>query len=184
LVLREQGCSYRSIAQQLKCSAGTAFSYVVQALKDCVPKETASQVLVLELARLDALSAKYYPAALKGDHDSARLCLKIGQERSRLCGLYPQDGGQHVHLNLGAEDKPTAEQDGIRVTFVRPPRVEDQEPRPADTKLIEHEPAQPQWRVVPQNTVESAPKPAPAAKIVPPKPRVDIWKPPIKSWMA
>ena len=87
LELREHGHSFKSIASELKCANGTAFNYVAQALKDIVPRETAAQVVAVELQRYDALIQKFYPKALKGDEKAAELVLKISNQRAKLVGL-------------------------------------------------------------------------------------------------
>jgi DNA-binding CsgD family transcriptional regulator len=116
LELRERGRSYRSIAQELKCSPQTVLNYVVAAIRQTIPKESAQQVLVLEMRRFDSLLAKFYPKALRGDKAAAELCLKIGHMRSKLCGLYPQPNTPLIfNANLNAESD-----FGWELKFVKP----------------------------------------------------------------
>ena len=146
LELREQGRSYRSIAQELQCSPQTVLNYVAAAIRQTIPKETAQQVLILEMRRFDAMLAKFYPQALKGDKAAAKLCLKISHQRSRICGLYPQPNMPLIAFNTG----PNAESDfGIEVKFVRPDRVlklakeADRRSQAEAPKTIEHWPVPP-----------------------------------------
>ena len=64
LDFRLQGHAYHRIAKELHCHPSTAHDLVVKALHNMVPRETAQQVLAMELARLDALLEKYQPLAM------------------------------------------------------------------------------------------------------------------------
>src|SRR6516225_9234510 len=149
LELREQGRSYRSIAQELQCSPQTVLNYVAAAIRQTIPKETAQQVLILEMRRFDAMLAKFYPQALEGDKAAAELCLKISHQRSRLAGLYPQ---RDSPLIFNAGPIISAEDTGVEVHFVMPDRVRklaeehDRRAQATAPKTIEH------WPVPPTDT--------------------------------
>jgi DNA-binding CsgD family transcriptional regulator len=143
LELRERGRSYRAIAQELKCSPQTVLNYVVAAMRQTIPKESAQQVLVLEMRRFDSLLAKFYPQALKGDKAAAELVLKIEHQRARLCGLYPQPNMPLIFNNIG----PNADDRGYEITVIgvrshhaaatttpEPPTIEHWPVPPTDTK--------------------------------------------------
>ena len=120
LDFRLQGHAYHRIAKELHCHPSTAHDLVVKGLHNMVPRETAQQVLAMELARLDALLEKYQPLALRGagDKGAAELCLKISNQRCRLAGLYPDRHGG-VNVLFGNGSQPNAEDVGIEVVFVK-----------------------------------------------------------------
>src|SRR6516165_11659880 len=120
LDFRLQGHAYHRIAKELHCHPSTAHDLVVKGLHNMVPRETAQQVLAMELARLDALLEKYQPLALRGagDKGAAELCLKISNQRCRLAGLYPDRHGG-VNVLFGNGSQPNAEDVGIEVKFVK-----------------------------------------------------------------
>jgi hypothetical protein len=117
---RLQGRAYYWIAKTLGCHPSTAHDYVVKALRDTIPREKAEAVLRLEMARLDAMQGAIFANAANGDIPSIDACLRIIHQRARLLGLYPNDKHNSLHVSVG--DRPTAEDAGIQVTFVRPSR--------------------------------------------------------------
>ena len=120
---RLQGRAYHWIAKALDCHPSTAHDYVVKALRDMVPRETAEAVLQLEMARLDAMQGAIFANAANGDIPSIDACLRIIHQRARLLGLYPSDKHHSpLHVSVGGPDAPNAEDVGIQVTFVRPSR--------------------------------------------------------------
>lgn len=92
LAFREQGHLFPQIAKQMKISISTAHDYVIEALTNLVPLESAKAVLALELKRLDALLAGQWAAAIAGDTGATYAALQIVDRRARLLGLYPQTG--------------------------------------------------------------------------------------------
>jgi len=128
LKLREQGKPYSEIGRMLKIAAPTAFRHVLQAINDIVPVETARNTLTIELGRLDALLGKYYPLALDGDQGAAKLVLKIEHQRARLCGLYPQERGSGVAININNSDAP----DDARKLGIQVKLIDFQAERPAE----------------------------------------------------
>jgi hypothetical protein len=143
LQLRLAGKPYRAIAKELKCSPQTAFNYIVTAMENMIPRESAAQVLTLELQRFDALLETFMPKAKRGDKAAAELVLKIEHQRARLAGLYPQ---RDAPLIFNAGPIISAEDTGIELMFVKPDRVrrmaEEQDRREA-AKVIEHWPVPP-----------------------------------------
>jgi hypothetical protein len=117
---RLQGHSYKAIAEAMKCDPSTAHSYVVYQLQNMIPIEKREQVLQQELARLDQLSSAFAHNAFEGDTAAAEMMLRISHQRARLLGLYPNDKGGGVHVNIGTG---TAEDTGIQVVFQAPDRV-------------------------------------------------------------
>ena len=69
---RLQGHAYHRIAKALGCHPSTAHDYVVKALRDMVPRETAEAVLQLEMARLDAMQGAIFANAANGDIPSLK----------------------------------------------------------------------------------------------------------------
>lgn len=86
LNLRLTGASYRQIAQDLDISVVTAHRDVADALKD-ITKDTAAEVLDLELQRYDELLAAHYPAALGGNKFATQQVLSILARIERLNGV-------------------------------------------------------------------------------------------------
>ena len=129
---RLQGHAYHRIAKALGCHPSTAHDYVVKPLRDMVPRETAEAVLQLEMARLDAMQGAIFANAANGDIPSIDACLRIIHQRARLLGLYPSDKHNSLHVSVG--DRPTAEDAGIQVTFVRPSRKPEDADNPG--KLV------------------------------------------------
>ena len=128
---RLQGYAYHRIAKALGCHPSTAHDYVVKALRDVVPRETAEAVLQLEMARLDAMEGAIFRNAAEGDIPSIDACLRITHQRARLLGLYTNDKHNSLHVSVGGPDAPNAEDTGIQVTFVQA------RPRTDDGKVIE-----------------------------------------------
>jgi hypothetical protein len=116
---RLQGHSYRVIGETMHISPACAHEYVCRCLKEMVPLEDAKKVLSLELARLDQLEAAVFQNASEGDIPSIDACLRIQNQRARLCGLYPNEKNG-LHVNIGGDPSaPSAESEGISVVFVK-----------------------------------------------------------------
>jgi hypothetical protein len=112
LALRERGLSFPAIAKEMKVSISNAHELVVVALKQ-ITLESAKEVLRLELQRLDA-----YLAALRGDHEATKMCLRVIDRRARLLGLYPEIG-KPAQL-LAQITAPGGERTPIAIEFVLP----------------------------------------------------------------
>jgi hypothetical protein len=117
---RLTGASYQAIGETMKIDPSTAHSYVVYWLQNLVPIEKREVVLAQEIARLDQLSNAFAHNAFEGDTAAAEMMLRISHQRARLLGLYPNDKGGGVHVNIGTG---TAEDTGIQVVFQAPDRV-------------------------------------------------------------
>jgi hypothetical protein len=96
--------------------------------------------LTLELQRFDTLLETFMPKARRGDKAAAELVLKIENQRSRLCGLYPQPNMPLIFNNTG----PSAEDTGVELVFVKSRHLAagDSPGKPAP-KTIEHWPVPP-----------------------------------------
>lgn len=87
LTLRRKGATYRAIASALDISVSTAHERVKTAIEQ-LPRELASEVKELELARLDALLEGAWSRATSGySPASARIVLRVMQRRAALLGL-------------------------------------------------------------------------------------------------
>lgn len=88
LDLRRAGWSFDDIARQVGyTNKGSAHRAVKQALQD-ITRESATELLELELLRLDDMLAGLYDSARNGDNFSVDRALKIMDQRARLLGLY------------------------------------------------------------------------------------------------
>lgn len=91
LQLRMQGFSYARIGKALGVSKATAWRLVTDALREVAigTREAAEELRTLELARLDDLWRRLYPAlpSQKVGVAEARVLLRISMQRSVLLGL-------------------------------------------------------------------------------------------------
>lgn len=99
--MRMSGMSYRQIGRQLDVSHVTAYRYVEESIaqirEEC--DESAKQLLVLELKRLDAALAAIFKKVIGGDLNAIDRMIKIGERRSRLIGL-DAPTKQQMDLNI------------------------------------------------------------------------------------
>lgn len=90
LDLRRAGWSYQDIADEVGYSGkGAAHNAIRIAIKE-ITRESASELIELQLSRLDDLLAGLYEAARNGDLFAVDRALKIEDQRARLLGLYEQ----------------------------------------------------------------------------------------------
>jgi hypothetical protein len=87
--LRKAGCTFKEIGKQLGFSEQRAHAIVTNelALLRGHLAESASDVLTLELQRLDSLFVRAYTDARAGDVMSNHQCIRIMERRARLLGL-------------------------------------------------------------------------------------------------
>lgn len=94
LDLRRAGWSFEDIAAEVGyANKGTAHKAVKQAIAD-ITRESAKELLELELTRLDDLMAGAYEQARNGDLFAVDRVLKIIDQRAKFLGLYerkPED---------------------------------------------------------------------------------------------
>lgn len=106
LMLRMQGLSYAKIGTAIGVSKATAWRLVTDALQEQITltRESAEELRALELARLDDLWRRMYPAlpSQKVDLATGRLLLRISMQRSVLLGL------PVLRLPFGGDDLPVA----------------------------------------------------------------------------
>ena len=76
LELRRMGASYRAIATEMHIATATAYTYVMDALKE-ITREPAEQVRQLHLDRYDQLLMAHFPQAAMGDPIATDKCLQI-----------------------------------------------------------------------------------------------------------
>lgn len=87
--LRKAGFNYRQIGELLGVSHVAAGKAVKRALKTYSEqtKEATDDFRQLELERLDELNLAFWPKAVAGDIQAAKLILRVVEQRSRLLGL-------------------------------------------------------------------------------------------------
>lgn len=91
LDLRRAGWSFEDIAEEVGyTNKGSAYRAVKQAIAD-ITRESANELLELELARLDDLMAGAYEAARNGDLFAIDRVLKIIDQRAKFLGLYDRE---------------------------------------------------------------------------------------------
>ncbi|MBM4484440.1 hypothetical protein GS443_14195 [Rhodococcus hoagii] len=87
LDLRVQGKTLQEIADAEGYADRSGPHRAIQSLLGRVEAEKVSELRELESARLDALQAAHWPAAISGDIKSADLVLRVSARRSKLLGL-------------------------------------------------------------------------------------------------
>jgi len=87
--LRTAGASFERIGKELGCSTSQAFRLVDNALKQArsQTREKTTEIVQLELRRLDRLLLALWPDAIKGDVSRVDRVLRIMERRSKLLGL-------------------------------------------------------------------------------------------------
>jgi hypothetical protein len=87
LELRSTGASYHEIGRTLGISKTRGYQLVMAELSELCEmlKESAAQLLALELARLDAILAAHWP--LRAVPRNAEILLRVSERRAKLLGL-------------------------------------------------------------------------------------------------
>lgn len=87
LDLRVQGKTLQEIADAEGYADRSGPHRAIQSLLGRVEAEKVSELRELESARLDALQAAHWPAAVSGDVKAADFVLRVSARRSKLLGL-------------------------------------------------------------------------------------------------
>jgi hypothetical protein len=87
--LRASGATYRQIGDALGIDKTTAWR-LVQQESESIIRESAAEVLELELTRLDRLQMGIWAEAISGDLAAVDRVLKIMEMRAKLLGLHRQ----------------------------------------------------------------------------------------------
>jgi hypothetical protein len=104
--LRAKGCTFRGIAQELRCSVSTAHLYVNEWLEEtqALRLDIGQQYVTLELERLDGLLWALRDEIDRGDPYAVDVARKLSESRRRLLGLdaptkiaRTTPDGQHAH---------------------------------------------------------------------------------------
>jgi hypothetical protein len=93
LGLRASGATYRQIGDALGVSEPTAWR-LVQRESESMIRESASEVLELELQRLDRMLMGLWPDAIDGNVPAVLATLRIMEQRAKLLGLYDRPAQQ------------------------------------------------------------------------------------------
>ena len=87
VAMRLSGATFQQIADQLDyANRGAAHKGVTAALKRAA-REANSEMLELELGRLDRLQTAHWVKAIQGDIKAAEYCLRVIDRRCKLLGL-------------------------------------------------------------------------------------------------
>lgn len=132
LELRRAGWSFDDIAEEVGyANKGSAHRAVKQGIA-AITREAASELIELELSRLDDLLAGLYENARNGDLFAVDRALKIADQRAKFLGLYdhkPDDTSAEVRAAL------TGFKEGLRGLFGTDDtygQVTDGDPSPED----------------------------------------------------
>lgn len=119
LELRKQGRTFREIGAALGCTEQRAHYVVTQELQrlNRERSEQASEVVRLEMERLDALHHSYWQKAVGGDLDATNVLLKIAARRAKLLGL---DAPANVNLHRFSATSPVIVEEVIGDTGTAP----------------------------------------------------------------
>jgi hypothetical protein len=87
--MRRKSISYESIAHTMSITLREARALVAEAIAEIETetREDASEVIALELARLDEMATATYPLALEGDLKAVDAMIKIMDRRAKLLGI-------------------------------------------------------------------------------------------------
>lgn len=101
--LRKRGKTYRQIGEMLGYSHEQARQDIQTMLAGIIAetKESAQEVLALELARLDDLQVNVYIEAQQGDDKAIGAVLKIMERRAKLLGL---DVSRSLNVTVTADE--------------------------------------------------------------------------------
>jgi hypothetical protein len=108
--------TFEKIAKRMACSLSQAHAYVSTALKQ-IPFEAATEVLRLELRRLDEYLAAQHGGAVRGNIAATNTALRIMHRRARLLGLYAEDRDGPSVPGLIGDENPNPQ---VAVVFVVP----------------------------------------------------------------
>ena len=107
LDLRIQGLSYEAIAKTMGTCWSTSRNLVERGTRSVV-REAATEVLAMELARLDQLHKAVWEEALRGDVALIDRVLKIMERRARYMGL-DAAAGLRIEGDLSVANKSVPE---------------------------------------------------------------------------
>lgn len=88
LDLRAHGLSYQEIADELGYKYGRNAYLLIQSGLKSVIRESAEQVLLMELQRLDLIQKNVLVQAIAGDLPYVAMMLKIMEQRAKYLGLF------------------------------------------------------------------------------------------------
>lgn len=94
--LRVAGYSYAEIARTLGYANESGAWKAAEAARKGALREAGSQLLDLEITRLDSLQRASMTRALGGDPASIRVALRVMEQRAKLLGLYEARGEERI----------------------------------------------------------------------------------------
>ena len=87
LELRKAGLSLQVIADQMGYSDPSGAHKAIKRAMDRMVREPATELIEMELARLDSIFTEVYRAARQGSLGAIDRCLRIMERRARLLGI-------------------------------------------------------------------------------------------------
>lgn len=129
--LRTSGKTYAAVATELGYADESGARKAVDRLLSRIEHEGATALRAIECARLDALTAAHWQAAIGGDIDASKVLLQVIDRRAKLLGLNSPTGVQVVRDEIGAVEfaERMAEligelrPDTLRAMFMRTPEA-------------------------------------------------------------
>lgn len=123
LDLRKQGKTFDEIAAEVPYSSKQAAYDAVKRAIAAITREPASELIELELARLDSMWGKHYLKAQTGDVRALAACMKLMERRAKLLGL---DAPAETKTELtGPDGKPIEFPSVVQIVGVQPKRIDD-----------------------------------------------------------
>ena len=110
LTLRRAGGTYRSIAERFGITRQAAYKNVKRELDEVrrESRESAQEILELDLDRLDAMFLGLWNAATTGHLGAVDRAVRIIERRSKMAGNENRGGAVPVNVNLGVGVQITA----------------------------------------------------------------------------
>jgi hypothetical protein len=118
LELRKEGKTFEEIAAETGYSSRQAAYDAVKRAMSALTREPATELLELELARLDTMWGAHYIKAQRGDVQALAACMRIMERRAKLLGLDAPDKSS-TELT-GPDGGPVALPTVIQLVGVRP----------------------------------------------------------------
>ncbi len=102
--LRTQGFTYDQISKELGFSGPSGAWKAYQRVRESLIFESAEEIRILELFRLDSLQYRIWQDALNGHIPSVNCILKLMERRAKLLGLDKLETGNSNQWNFHTSD--------------------------------------------------------------------------------
>ena len=108
--LRMEGKTFDEIAQEAGYKSRQAAHDAVKRALELIVREPATELIKLDLERLDKMWGIHYLNAQAGDSQALASCMKIMERRAKLLGL---DAKQELEVNATVKSLPASVDDFV-----------------------------------------------------------------------